>query len=259
MWLSNRSIFYSLASNYIHADSFLYPIRQAYQQVYISQTCNYGFDYPKRLVEHFSSKLNNDLFDIHHGGLAIATGINLPVFSAWLAKETGHPSKIIEAALEIKQNQEFVDAREKLREIRKLFDETDIAETNTAAVKIIKDIEKSSKNMRVKYGLQTRQGIPITKLVQVYNTISALTGLPNSPDSDFKIQVPEFFYDLKKPKGFNAIYRNLTNDLSTVWSLGEARDILGSAVVKDDQAHAYSPKQEQPRYRKYHSEFKSPM
>jgi hypothetical protein len=58
---------------------------------------------------------------------------------------------------------------------------------------------------------------------------------------------------------FRAAYRNLTHDLSTVWSLGEARDILGSKVMIDKHARTYSPKLEQPRYKNSHSPFKSPI
>lgn len=259
VWLSNRTIFYSLASRYLKADSFLYPIRQAYQQVYISQTCNYGFDYPKRLVEKFSATLNNDLYDIQHAGLAVATGYSLPVFSAWIAREVGSPSDIIKTALQLKNNHEFVEARQQLSEIRRLFDESDIANANDAASKIVTDVQKSSQAMRVKYGLETRQGVPVTKLVQVYNTISAVAGLPELPDYDFKIKLPSFLDNLRKPTGFSTIYRNLTNDLTTVWSLGEVRDKLSSAIVKEKVARVYNPKQEQPRYKNVHSEFKSPM
>lgn len=42
-------------------------------------------------------------------------------------------------------------------------------------------------------------------------------------------------------------------------SMGEARDILGSKVMLDQGARVYSPKQEQPRYKHAHSQFKSPM
>ncbi len=258
-WLSNRSIYYSLASRYLHADSFLYPIRQSYQQIYISETCNYGFDYPKRIVENFSSSLNGDLFDLQHAGLAIASGFNYPVFSAWIAKEVGNPKSIIQTALEIKNNKEFIETRQQLGEIKRLLDANELADANKAVQRIIGDIQKSSENIRLKYGLKTSQGIPVTKLVQVYNTVSALAGFPELPEYDIKIKVPEFIRELKSPKGFNAIYRNLTNDLSTVWALGEARDILGSEVVIEKLAHAYNPKQEQPRFRKYHSDFKSPM
>ncbi|CAG37293.1 hypothetical protein DP2564 [Desulfotalea psychrophila LSv54] len=259
VWLANRSIFYSLSAKYLKADTFLYPIRQAYQQTYMSQTCNYGFDYVKNIVDHFSSTASEDLINIHKAGLVGATSTSLPMFSAWLAKETGDPSKIIESAYNIRDNPEFVESREQLREIRRLFDESEIAIANKAVLKIVTDFNKSSTNLRVKYGLKTRQGVPVTKLVHVYNTYAAVNGLPKAPAYNFKIKLPDFLYNLKKPRGFNAVYRNLTNDLSTVWSLGDARDILGSKVVQEKGARVYSPKQEQPRFSKAHSQFKSPM
>jgi hypothetical protein len=259
VWLVNRTIFYSQASRYLQADTFLYPIRQAYQQNYISQTCNYGVDYPKHIVEHFSTSLNEDLVSIQNAGLTSATAYNIPMFSAWLAKETGNPLEIVNAAYRLRDEAEFDEARDQLREVRRLFDESDIGNTNKTVTKIINDLNKASNDMRVKYGIQTRQGVPVTKLVQVYNTVAALKCLPKLPSYKFKIKVPEFFYNLKQPRGFSAIYRNLTHDLTTVWSLGEARDILGSRVVKDEEARVYNPKQEQPRYMNAHTEFKSPM
>jgi hypothetical protein len=259
VWLANRSIFYSLAAKYLQADTFLYPIRQAYQQSYISQTCHYGFDYAKHIVEHFSTSLSTDLIDIHNAGLATSTSTSLPIFSAWLAKETGDPAHIVQAAYSIRNNPEFVEAREKMREVRRLFDEQDIADANRAVAGIIQDIGKASNDIRIRYGLQTRQGVPVTKLVHVYNTYAALNSLPKVPAYNFKIKLPEFIYNLKQPRGFRSVYRNLTQDLSTVWSLGEARDILGSRVAEDKNARAYSPKQEQPQYRNAHSPFKSPM
>lgn len=259
VWLANRSIFYSLSAKYLQADTFLYPIRQAYQQSYISQTCNYGMDYPRHIVEHFSTSISEDLIDIQSAGLATATSTSLPMFSAWLAKQTGDPAQIVNAAYNIRNNPELVEAREQLREVRRLFDESDIGSANKAVGKIIADINKGSNDIRIKYGLQTRQGLPVTKLVHVYNTYAALNSLPKVPGYNFKVKIPEFLYNLRQPKGFRSVYRNLTDDLSTVWSLGEARDILGSRVAKDKQAIAYSPKQEQPRYRNAHSPFKSPM
>ncbi|MEL5496522.1 hypothetical protein PTR64_03065 [Serratia nevei] len=258
-WLANRSVFYSLTAKRLQADTFLYPIRQAYQQTYLSQHCQYGFDYAKHIVEHFSTSLSHDLIDIHSGGRTTATATSLPVFSAWLAKETGDPSRIVEAAYNIRNNNEFVEARERMREIRRLFDENELSQANKSVVSLITEISKQSNDMRVKYGLKTRQGVPVTKLVHVYNTVAALKSLPKLPAFNFKVKIPDFFYDLKKPRGFRAAYRNLTHDLSTVWSLGEARDILGSKVMIDKHARTYSPKLEQPRYKNSHSPFKSPM
>lgn len=255
--LANRSIFYSLAAKYFQADTFLHPIRQAYQQSYLSQTCNYGFNYAKHIVEHFSTIINKDLIDIHNAGLTTST--SLPIFSGWLAKQAGDPIHIVQAAYNIRNNSEFIEVREQMKEVRRLFDEEDIADANRTVRGIIQDIDKASNHIRIKYGLQTRQGIPVTKLIHVYNTYAALNSLPRVPAYNFKVRLPEFFYNLTQPKGFRAVYRNLTHDLSTVWSLGEARDILGSRVIKDIAASAYSPKQEQPQYRNRHSQFKSPM
>lgn len=259
IWLANRSIFYCMAGKHLQADTFLFPIRQSYQQSYLSQTCNYGFDYARHIVNTFSESVRQDIFEIHHAGLAANTGIQLPLFSAWLAKETGDPTKIIKAAHQVRDAPEFVEARGQLREVRRLFDEVGLAQANKEVMKIMQDIQKSSTHIRVKYGIKTRQGIPTTKLVQVYNSCAALASLPPVPDLGLNIKLPEFFGDLHQPKGFRAAYRNLTHDISTVWSLGEARDILGSRVVEDQNAISYNPKQEQPRFRNAHSAFKSPM
>lgn len=259
VWLANRSIFYCMAGKHLQADTFLYPIRQSYQQNYLSQTCNYGFDYARHIVNEFSNSLVKDVFEIHHAGLSATTGIQLPFFSAWLAQQARDPAQIIVAARQVREASEFVESREQLREIRRLFDESGVAQANQAVSRIMLDIQKGSAEMRTKYGIQTRQGIPITKLVQVYNSFAALNGLPQAPELGIKVKVPEFLSGLHQPRGFRAAYRNLTNDLSTVWSLGEARDVLGSRVIKDKDSRAYNPNQEQPRYRNVHSKFKSPM
>ncbi len=259
VWLSNRSIFYSLAAKYLQADTFLYPIRQAYQQHYIAKICGYGLDYPKHIVEHFSTSIGGDLIEIQNAGRPTSTAIDLPIFSAWLAKETGNASEIINAAMQIREEPEFVEARDQLRSIRNSFDSDDIAQANKDASKIISDINKASIAMRDKYGINTRKGKPVTRLIQVYNAYAAINNLPAVPEFDVKIKVPDFIRDLKRPSGFNSIYRNISNDLSSVWSLGEARDILGASVKKDERAVAYNPKSEAPEYRNSHSPFKSPM
>jgi hypothetical protein len=259
VWLANRSIFYCMAGRHLQADTFLYPIRQTYQQSYLSQTCNYGFDYARHIVNEFSSSVATDVFEIHHAGLAATTGLQLPIFSAWLAKQTGNPAQIVAAARQVRDAPEIVEVRAQLREVRRLFDEAGIAQANQAVAKLMRDIQRASNDIRIKFGIQTRQGIPITKLVQVYNSYAALRGLPPAPDLGLKVQLPEFLANLQQPRGFRAAYRNLTSDLATVWSLGEARDILGSRVIKEKNARAYNPKQEQPRFRDVHSEFKSPM
>lgn len=259
VWLANRSIFYSLSASYLKADTFLYPIRQAYQQHYLAKSCGYGVDYPRRIVEHFSTSLAKDLIDIQNAGLATAIAINLPVFIAWICKETGDPAQILGAALDLREQEEFVEARGQLREVRRLYDETGVVDANKAVQKIIAQIEKTSNRLRVKYGIETKQGVPLTRLVHVYNTYAAISGLPQLPVYDFKVKLPGFLSNLDRQTGFGAVYRNIGRDLSSIWSLGEFRDILGRRVVKDRDAFSYNPKNEEPRYRHAHSPIKSPM
>lgn len=258
-WLANRSIYYSLSAKYLKADTFLYPIRQAYQQHYISQTCNYGHNYAKNLVDNFSKSLSGDIVDIHKSGLTTATAMDIPVFSAWLAMKTGNPRDIVTAALQLRNESTIKEVRDQFREVRRLFDETDIETANKFVLKILTDIKGISDEMRAKYGIKTNQGIPVTRLVHVYNTFAAVQGLPNLPDYNFTIQLPEFLRNLKRNSGFGSLYRNVSHDLSTVWALGEARDILGSKVTVDEEGGAYSPKSEDPKYRFAHSHWKSPM
>ncbi len=258
-WLANRSIYYSLAGRHLQADVFLYPIRQAYQQYYLSATCGYGYDFPRQIVESFSRSLSEDTFAIQNAGLAAATRIDLPVFCAWLARETGDPATIVDLALEIRNEPAFVEARDQLRAVRNAFDQGDIAGANKAVAKIVADIDKASVAIRDTYGIATAQGLPMTRLVQIYNSAAAVANLPPLPEFDIKVPIPEFLRDLSAPGGFNAVYRNMTSDLATVWGLGEIRDILGARVQKDDRAITYNPKAEPPEYRNSHSPFKSPM
>ena len=259
MWLANRTIFYTHTARNLQADTFLYPIRQAYQLGYLNKSWMYSFNYIKHIVEYFSTSINRDLVDIGGGGLVATTGLDLPLFCVWLAKETNDPVAIVNAALEIKNDNIFVEVRQQLRIVRNLFFNDRIANANKELRDIIQDIQKTSGRLRAKNGVQTRQGVPVTRLVHVYNTIAALTNIPKLPNYNFDIRLPDWLNGIRKDSGFSALYRNLTSDLSSVWSIGEYRDILGSRVVIDDNSPSYSPKNEEPRFRNYHSAYKSPM
>lgn len=259
VWLANRSIYYSLAGSYLKADTFIYPIRQTYQQHYLGTCCEYGRDFSRRIVGSFSESLGEDLLDVHNAGLASATAMDIPLFSAWLTQNTGDPSLAISSALDLRERQDFVEARGQLKEIRLLCEEQEIVQTNKKVTKILCDLRKLSKGFRESYGVETKQGIPVTRLVNVYNTVAAVKGLPQLPAYDINIKLPEFMRGFRKASGFSAVYRNVGQDLATVWSLGGLRDLLGSKVVEDSSAIAYNPKQEEPRFRNFHSRFKSPM
>ncbi len=259
LWVANRAMFYSLAAAHMRADSFLYPIRQAYQQHYLAQTFKYDVDFSKRLVTKLSSTLSKDILDVHNGGTVSAAALDLPVFSAWLAKSCGDPQAALHALEDIRMSRDFVEAREQLNELRSVYEEGSLAEGNKKLEKLRGQISKVSASMREKYSVNTAQGVPVTRLVTMYNAYAAMHGLPNLPEIDLKLPVPAFLRDIKRQVGFAAVYRNVLNDLATFGALGEVRDVLGRRVMIDKDAIPYSPKPEDPKYRRAHSYWKSPM
>jgi hypothetical protein len=259
VWVTNRAMYYTLVAAHLKADAFLYPIRQAYQQHYLAQNFKYDTNFPKRIVSTFSATLSRDVAEVHNGGALAASAIDLPVFSAWLANACGDPAAAIHALEDIRLQRDFVEAREQVSELREIYNDDSIVDANKKIAKMTARISKVSAVMREKYSIKTRQGVPLTRLVTVYNTFAALKGLPPLPKIDIAVRIPQFLRDMKRQVGFAAIYRNVMNDLATFGALGAVRDILGRRVKIDENAIAYSPKPEDPNYRHAHSSFKSPM
>ena len=143
--------------------------------------------------------------------------------------------------------------------LRDIYNDGSIVNANKKIAKMTAGIAKISATMRQKYSIDTKQGIPLTRMVNVYNTVAALKGLPPLPKIDLAVKIPQFLRDMKREVGFAAVYRNVRNDLATFGTLGQVRDILGRRVEIDKNAIAYSPKSEDPKYRNAHSPFKSPM
>ena len=258
-WIANRTLFYTFSSKYLQADCFLYPIRQSYQLNYLAKNYQFGFNYTKNIINNFSSPLNEDVLNIHRADVPYNMGIVLPMLTAWLCQQTNNPAEIINAALQLKDKEEFLEIRDILRSIKNLYDQSETADANKKIEKIKKSIEKTSTSIRIKYGLQTRQGVPLVKLIRIYNACAEFMGQLKMPEIDVECKLPEFLYNIRKPHGFCALYRNICNDLSTSWALGEVRDILGSKVIIGDQSRNYNPKKEEIKYKDTHSYWKSPM
>jgi hypothetical protein len=259
VWVANRAVFYTLAAAHLKADSFLYPIRQAYQQHYIAQRFQYHADFPRRLVSQVSTLLSQDVVEVHTAGSPGLATCDLPVFSAWFAQQCGDPSAILHALEEIRLHPPFVEARIQLNELHEAFHDQSLAHGNRRLEKLTNAVRRVSASMREKYSVKTRQGIPVTRLVTVYNALGGMAGFPPLPEIDLRIPFPPFLRDMRREVGFSAVYRNVMNDLATVASLGELHDVMSRRVEIDPKAVAYAPKAESRRYRRSHSPFKSPM
>jgi hypothetical protein len=259
VWVANRAVFYTLAAAHLRADSFLYPIRQAYQQHYVAQRYQYHANFPRRLVSQISATLGQDVAEVQTAGSPGLAACDLPVFTAWLAQQCGDPVAALHALEDIRLQQPFVEARAQLNELHEAFHDSSLAQGNRRLAKLTSSVQRVSATMREKYSVKTKQGVPVTRLVTVYNTVAGMAGLPPMPRIDLKVPIPQFLSDMRREVGFCSVYRNVMNDLAVVASLGELHDAMSRRIEIDPKAGAYSPKAESPRYRKSHSPFKSPM
>ncbi len=258
-WLSYKTLYYVHSARFLHADTFLYPIRQAYQLHYMQKRGVYGHDFTKSVIDRMTKAMNTDLHRIVSSDRAVAAPLDLPVFSAWLVMECGTVTQVVDAARQLRNDKRIVAAREQIREIRSCFDSDDLAGANAKVSKIIKEIEKTSSLLVSAFGLKSNTGVPMSRLMMVYNTMAAFKGWPKLPQYDFKIKLPQIIADHLPKQGFSALYRDIGTDLAQVWRLGEARQRLGAAIEIDKDQGAYNPKVESPEYRNVHSWWKSPM
>jgi len=256
-WISYKSIYYSLAAKYFRADTFLHPIRHAYQVHWMKKAGAYGHDFTAKLITSLSKNLSTSVSEVMDNGRSSAVSIELPIFSAWLTEQTGDVSNVVQVARELRNGQDFQDIRGFLREIRIAYDELGVTHANKSIEKWKKEIDKASKNLKQHYGVDAGNGIQGSFLIKVYNSIAALKGLPQFPEIEFKVPLPEFIR-INKSSSFSNLYKNIASELTAVERLGGIRDMMASKFRIDDQYYV-PPKTESPRFRKFASEWKLPM
>ena len=179
------------------------------------------------------------------------------MFSAWLTAEAGDVLAVISSARELKGTQTFQDIRGLLREIRIAYDENGLTNANRLVKKWEEQLVKAAANLRHDYGLDTGQGVQGSFLIKVYNSVAALTGLPQFPEFQFKIPMPEFT-KTNTANNFSYLYKDVASELTSIERLGGMRDLMASRFVIDNK-HYVPPKTEAPEYRNYSSDWKLPM
>ena len=257
-WLAYKSIYYSLAASYLQADTFLHPIRHAYQIHWFRKTGAFGHDFTSKLVQSLSGELSSSISEVVDNGRRFAVPMEIPIFSAWLTHESGNVSDVINSALELKGSEYMQEIRGVLKEIRLAYDDGDIAKSNKAITKWEKELTKASENLKAKYGLQTEQGIQGSKIMKVYNSGATLSGfLPKFPEFNFKVPLPQFVIN-NTSNDFATLFKDVAKELVSTERLGGVRDIMASKFIVDDKYYT-APKTEAIEYRNFASDWKIPM
>ena len=254
---SNYLLAGSIAAKYFKADTFLHPIRHAYQMHWMRKTGAYGHDFTSKLVDALANKVSTTVSEIVDNGRSAAVSLEIPIFSAGLTMKFGDIRDVIPAALEMRNRNDVQEVRGLLREIRIAYDEVGIAKANKSVEKWKKQLDKATKNLKQIYGLDAGQGVQGSFLMKIYNSYAAVKGLPQFPEFDFKIPLPEFIRD-NESSGFSNLYKDIAAELAAVERLGGARDLMAARFVIDDSQYT-PPKAESPELKKYSSEWKLPM
>ncbi|CAC9620638.1 hypothetical protein [uncultured Gammaproteobacteria bacterium] len=257
-WLAYKSIYYSLTASYLQADTFLHPIRHAYQIHWFKKTGAFGHDFTSKLVQSLSGELSASISEVVDNGRRFAMPMEIPIFSAWLTHDSGNVNNVIDSALELKNSEYMQEIRGILKEIRLAYDDNNIAKSNKSITKWEKELIKASANLKATYGLQTEQGIQGSKIMKVYNSGAALSGfLPKFPEFNFKVPLPQFVIN-NTSNGFSTLFKDVAKELVSTERLGGVRDIMASKFIIDDKYYA-APKTESPEYRNFASDWKIPM
>lgn len=256
-WLAYKSIYYSLAAKYFKADTFLHPIRHAFQIHWMKKTGAYGHDFTAKLVQALSKNISTSVSKIIDNGRTSVTSLEVPIFSAWLAVQSGDIRNVIDAAIELKSSQNFKEIRGLLKEIRIAYDEKGLSPANKLVDKWEHELHKAADNLKKVYGLKTDQGVPSSYLMKVYNSVASVSGLPQFPEFDFKIPMPDFIQN-NLSQSFSNIYKDVGRELANIERMGGVRDLMARKFEFSHDPYV-PPKTEAPEYRHVSLDWKLPM
>jgi hypothetical protein len=259
-WLAQRTIFYTLLGDYLHADVVLHPIRQSFNINILSKLYSIPNAKLRPLIDAMNNETNEAINKIKGLTEPYVISEQIPLFLIWLVNKTKDPIKVIDEAFILRDNELFFQARSKLRELCILIEAGNNERYIVEGNKLVAEIKALMNKITTRYGVGTDQGISTSKFISFWNTSAAsLLKLPKLPDIDYKIKGLEFLKHVIPVKGFKGVYRSLIEDLSSIERLGKYNELLSSKIVLDEDASFYPSKVELPKYLKVKSSFKIPM
>jgi hypothetical protein len=247
-WLAFRTFFYTLAANELGMDLFLHHIRHSFQINSFQKLRILDDSTYKPLIDTLNSKASDAINKIFSPTRPFIVKQNLPMFTAWLAKETGDPHQFVKAAYELRKSAMFVQARQQLIELEETISQNDTVSFLQKANKIVKDVERQMQAICAKYKVNTPQGIALSPAVSIWNLSTMITQLPQIPEINADLGYLDFIQKLHPPKGFKGVYRALLSDLTRIERLGEFHDIITSRIIFHDEAAYHGSKIEPRRY-----------
>lgn len=239
-WMSQRTAFYVLCADYLQADLFIQPIRQSFLQSIIKRIYP---GYKLGVFSDFRNSINNQSIETIQKVLSNSNNfgicVDIPLFSAFLANKTKNSKLIVEAAYEEREEKPFRQARTQLSELNNLLESGNRQSFLREINLLSSSINKTFTNIESKYGLGDKQGFGTSQIKFLFSFIPLLKDLQISNEIDPRLKQLEYLKHMIPKKGFNAVYRNMMEDLFTFDSLGKYKDIL-MGNIKYDKYSGYT-------------------
>jgi hypothetical protein len=260
-WLTFRTVYYALAAEHLRADCLLFPVRQHYHLYYLRKTRRLSGDFVSATIDAMNQRVAETIDSVVSANRPSRLTLELPLFSAWIVSRTQDVREVLPAALEMRDEPDFRNARDQLREIRILVEEGDAAAASRRTQGLLRELDSVLQTLRRRFGLKTVQGPAVSTAVQVINPIlAAKTGIMIPEVGTSVNMIPTWLAERWPRRGAGALYRDVSRDLTQFPRLGKVRDLLGDAVDSEtENATSFPLKTEAPRFRHAKSDWKIPM
>ncbi|UQZ91956.1 hypothetical protein [Bacillus safensis] len=257
-WLALRTVTYTLMAKELGCDLFLHHIRDAFHVNMLARLQKDDTSVLRQIIDAMGNSADQGLNSVLEHTQPYVTKFNTPMFSVWIASKVDNPANYFEYAYQLRNEKIFQQARSTLKELDNA-NQMNHGKFVKEANKIIKDVSNQMDRIKVNYGVETPQGVPITPIIGLYNASTLVTSMPKIPSARMKIKQLDFLRDLIPKKGFNAVYRSVVNDLVQVSRIGKYHEMISSNIVLDKFATNYTIKEELKMFERFKSSWKLPL
>lgn len=253
-WLAQRTIYYAMAAEHLRGDAVLSPIRQAYHRQYMQRTARFDGTAVAEVISLFNDRAGRSVDAIIRANRPSHVRLALPLFSAWLVQQTDDVRRILDVAVQVRDDPTVAKARAQLKEIRLLHDAGQTVDASRKVLQRTRELDAALVVVQTKFGLPAKTGVSLATVIKVFNSLSGA----RIPEIGEQVRVPVGLTSWR-PQGIGALYRNINDDLADFPKLGRLREQLGAAVIVDDTKPIATPRAEDPKFRYAKPGWKRPM
>jgi hypothetical protein len=221
-------------------EAVLHPIRHAFHLHLAEKLVKLPAMVTEPIVKMMTDGIVETTRAISSASEPIILQKEIPIFSAYLATRGVAPQHFLEAALHLREEGPFSEARKQLVELEQILSKREHGSFVQQVNQLQRNIRKTSEELLAKYHVTTPQGISSAAVTSILNIpLKAKTGF-GLPSFGGRLPFPAVWNRLRDAYGFRAVFRSVTTELVSVARLGKLYDIISSAVVRSEHARRYS-------------------